>query len=74
MAALEYRFNNRSKTPVEAVFSLNAKNFMALKGDRPKAVRAAEGGFVLWGGPTKDKPWEEGAFCASVAEPKVKVN
>ena len=40
----------------------------------PKGRSRRGGGFVLWGGPTKDKPWEEGAFCASVADPKVKVN
>jgi uncharacterized protein (DUF608 family) len=73
VAGLEYRFHNRSKAAVESVFSWNAMNFMALK-DHPKAVRALDGGFVLWGGAAKDKPWEEGSFCASVAEAKAKVN
>ncbi|HEY6554772.1 MAG TPA: GH116 family glycosyl-hydrolase, partial [Vicinamibacteria bacterium] len=74
VAALEYRLHNKSKARVEAVFSWNSVNFMAQKGERPKAVRAAEGGFVLWGGATKDKPWEEGALCAAVTAPRVQVN
>jgi len=50
------------------VFSWNARNFMAIRGN-PDAVRATPGGFVLWGGPGKDKPHEEGAFSATVSEP-----
>jgi uncharacterized protein (DUF608 family) len=73
VAALEYRFVNRSTAPVEAVFSWNARNFMAVRGN-PEAVRACPGGFVLWGGAGKDKPFEEGAFCATVSDPAVKVN
>ena len=73
VAALEYKFINRGKAPLDAVFSFNAKNFMAVGGN-PQAVRPMEGGFILWGGPGKDKPWEEGAFSAAVSEPGVKVN
>ncbi len=32
----------------------------AEKGEQ--AVRPIPGGFVLWGGGTKEKPWEEGAL------------
>jgi uncharacterized protein (DUF608 family) len=73
VAALEYRFTNRGKSPLEAVFSFNAKNFMAREG-APQAVRPVGGGFILWGGGAKDKPWEEAAFSATVSEPGVKVN
>ena len=73
VAALEYRFVNRSRGPLEAVFSFTARNFMA-SGNHPQAVRPIEGGFVLWGGAPKDKPWEEGAFSATVSDPAVKVN
>ena len=72
-AALEYRFTNRSKSPVEAVFSFNARNFMAA-GDNPQAVRPVEGGFILWGGGSKLKQAEEAAFSATVSEPGTKVN
>jgi uncharacterized protein (DUF608 family) len=73
VAALEYRFTNKTKTTREAVFSFHAKNFMAV-GSNAQAVRPIQGGFILWGGPAKDKPWEEGALSATVAEAGVKVN
>ena len=73
VAALEYRFTNRSGSPVEAVFSFNAKNFMA-SDEHPRAVRPIHQGFILWGGADKDRPWEEGAFSATVSEAEVKVN
>jgi uncharacterized protein (DUF608 family) len=73
VAALEYRFTNTSGQAVEAVFSFSAKNFMPV-GTNPQAVRPIHGGFILWGGPGKDKPWEEGAFSATVSEPDAKVN
>ncbi len=73
VAALEYRFVNRSAQPVEAVFSYHARHFMAFSGNA-KEVRPAKGGFILWGGPGKDKPWEEGAFAVTVDDPAVKVN
>lgn len=73
VAAMEYRFTNSSAQRVEAVFSFNAKNFMAV-GRNEQAVRTAPGGFTLWGGAPKDKPAEEGAFTATVDDPGVKVN
>lgn len=73
VAALEYRFTNKSSAAVEAVFSWNAKNFMATRGN-PQAVKDVPGGFVFWGGPGKNKPFEEGAFSATVSDPAVKVN
>ena len=73
VAALEYRFANKTKSAVEAVFSFKAKNFMAI-GRNDKAVRPIPGGFVLWGAGAKDKPWEEGAFSATASDPATKVN
>ena len=73
VAALEYRVKNRSRHSLDAVFSFNAKNFMAL-GNNAQAVRPIMGGFILWGGGSKDRPWEEGAFSATVSDPFVKVN
>jgi uncharacterized protein (DUF608 family) len=73
VAALEYRFTNRGKSPLEAVFSFNARNFMGTNGN-PEAVRPVAGGFILWGGGAKDNPWEEAAFSAMVSEPAAKVN
>ena len=39
-----------------------------------KAVRAVPGGFVLWGGGTKEKPWDDGAFCARTDDAEARVN
>src|SRR5947207_6898474 len=40
----------------------------------PQAVRPVSGGFILWGGGPKERPWEEGAFSATVSEAGAKVN
>ena len=55
VAALEYRFDNKSDSPVKAVFSWSARNFMAVQGNQEQ-VRSAQGGFVLWGAPAKIGP------------------
>jgi len=73
VAGLEYRFTNRTRKPLELVFSFNAKNFMA-NGNNPRAVRPIQGGFILWGAGAKDRPYDEGAFSATVSDPAVKVN
>ncbi len=73
VAALEYHFTNNSPAKIDAIFSWNAKNFMAVN-DRPHAVKATAGGFVLWGGPGRRSPYDEGAFSATVDDPAVKVN
>jgi uncharacterized protein (DUF608 family) len=73
VAALEYRFTSRAGSPLEVVFSFNAKNFMALEGC-PSAVRPITGGFILWNGAPRERPWEEGAFSATVSDPDVKMN
>ena len=72
-AALEYRLTNKAARVQSGVFSWNARNFMALEGNE-KAVRALSGGFVLWAGGPKDKPWEEGSFAVRTSEPEVRVN
>ena len=73
VAALEYRFTNRSAAKVEAVFSWNARNFMAMP-NRPNAVKPTSGGFVLWSAPGNNAPNDQGEFSATVSDPAVKVN
>lgn len=73
VAAVEYRFVNHSRVQHDAVFSFNSKNFMAIGGNA-QAVRPVEGGFILWYGSPRNRPWEEGAFSATVSDPAVKVN
>lgn len=76
VAGLEYRFTNRSAAAIDAVFSFNAKNFLAAEKSPPgrNAVRSTPGGFTLWNGAPPEKPWEEVAFAAAVTEPDGKVN
>ncbi|MGQ9648926.1 MAG: GH116 family glycosyl hydrolase [Phycisphaerae bacterium] len=73
VAGLEYKFTNTSKKAVDAVFSFNTRNFMAI-GDDGHGVRASHQGFVLWEKGSDDKPWEQGEFSVSVTDPEVKVN
>ncbi|HXS08217.1 MAG TPA: GH116 family glycosyl hydrolase [Rhizomicrobium sp.] len=76
VAGLEYRFTNRGVAAVDAVFSFNAKNFVAdekAPAER-RAVRSTPGGFTLWTGAPPEKPWEESSFSAAVSEPEAKVN
>jgi uncharacterized protein (DUF608 family) len=73
VVGLEYRFTNKSAAKVEAVFSWNARNFMAIDG-HPQAVKATPGGFVLWCGAVKNAPQDEGSFSAAVSDPAVMVN
>jgi uncharacterized protein (DUF608 family) len=72
VAGLEYRLTNTGKQPIEAVFSFNAKNFLAREGKR--GVQAAPGGFVFYQAGTEKEPQNEAAFCATVSEPGVKTN
>ena len=76
VAGLEYRFTNHAAAAVDAVFSFNAKNFLAAEKSPPErnGVRAAPGGFTLWNGAPPEKPWEEAAFSATVTEADGKVN
>jgi len=60
--ALEYRFSNPTDKVIEAVFSYNTRNFMAVDGGGD-TVLPFENGFVLWQQGTKDQPDKEGA-CA----------
>jgi uncharacterized protein (DUF608 family) len=73
VAGLEYRFTNTSSSRVDAVFSFNTRNFMATGPER-NGVRRGPRGFVLFQEGPNDKPWEAGAFSATIADPDVKVN
>jgi uncharacterized protein (DUF608 family) len=65
-AALEYRFTNTGKDPLDAVYYFCSENFMALDGNAN--VRAIPNGFVLEQPPDPEAPHVQGAFCASVDE------
>ncbi|MHC4517964.1 MAG: GH116 family glycosyl hydrolase, partial [Planctomycetota bacterium] len=69
VGALEYRFENTSDEAVEAVFSYNTKNFMAIggnthfRGAAGNGVRDIENGFVLWQKEADDHPEYKGTFA-----------
>jgi uncharacterized protein (DUF608 family) len=73
VAGLEYRFTNTGASRLDAVFSFNARNFMAAAGDR-NGVRRTDRGFVLYEQGSEKKPWEAGAFAAAVTDAGVRVN
>lgn len=86
VAGLEYTFVNTSDEPLELVYSYHAAHFMASgKGGRqfqfmpvPKEgshkVHRVTNGFVLEQPPEDDKPWEQGAFCATTDQSQTTVN
>ena len=72
VAAIEYRFVNRSEQAVEAVFSFHAANFMKI-GDSAR-IGSTAGGFVLEQPALPDKPEAEGAFAAFTDDPAAVVD
>jgi len=73
LIGLEYKFTNNSRKTIDAVFSFNSKNFM-VSGQNERAIKPIKGGFILWGGAPKDRPWDEGSFAVFTDEPDAKVN
>lgn len=73
VAALEYRFRNPTQQTVEAVFSFNSSNVMAL-GKEGASVEAVEKGFLLRQQAAAEKPWEQGDFCVQADAEDVAVN
>ena len=71
--ALEYHFKNPTGSTIEAVFSYNAKNFMAI-GREGNTVKSIEDGFILWQDGTRDSPHNEGGFAAFVDDEGVVVD
>jgi hypothetical protein len=72
VAAIEYRFTNRSSRPVKAVFSFHAANFMKL-GDGA-SVGVMDRGFVLRQTALPGKPASEGEFAAFTGDPATAVD
>ncbi|MCC6361444.1 MAG: twin-arginine translocation signal domain-containing protein, partial [Phycisphaerales bacterium] len=72
VAALEYTFINSGTETVEAVFSFNSRNFIAMGGGN--AVMPAKGGFTLRQNAPAERPWEEGSLVIASDDPAVKVN
>jgi len=62
VAGLEYCFENTSSSPVHAVFSFHAGNFMAV-GEQGASVKKIAGGFVLDQRPNPQRPQDKGSFA-----------
>jgi len=73
VGALEYHFRNPTAKPINAVFSFNTKNFMAI-GIRGNTVLPMKNGFVLWQRGSETKPANEGAFAVFVDDEDVVVD
>ncbi len=65
LGALEYTFKNPGRSAVEAVFSYNTKNFMAM-GSEGNEVLPIENGFILHQRGTEARPAAEGALAVFV--------
>lgn len=72
VAALEYRFVNRTSRRQSAVFSFHADNFMRLGAGA--TVAPMPGGFVLGQGPLAGVPDAEGSFAAFTDDPAAVVD
>lgn len=73
VAALEFRFVNTGHRPVSAVYSFNAKNFVATNSGGATVTPHGKG-FILRQPGTDEKPWEETAFCAQVDDESASVD
>lgn len=62
VGALEYTFSNTGTTPLDAVFSYNAKNFIRVDGGK-SSIRKFPGGFILVEEGTKEKPHLKAEFA-----------
>ncbi len=73
VAAVEYTFENSTGESVEAVFSFNSKNFMAIGGGGD-SVKPIKGGFVLSQAGSEENPEREGSFAFFVDSDNVVVD
>ena len=73
VGALEYYFKNRSSKSIEAVFSYNTKNFMAI-GQKGNTVKSIQNGFVLWQDGNEANPENAGSFAAFLDDDRTVVD
>jgi len=71
--ALEYSFSNVSAETIDAVFSYNTKNFMAI-GRKGNTILPIRNGFVLHQEGTEEKPENLGSFALFVDDNNVVVD
>lgn len=72
--ALEYTFTNGGTSVVEAVFSYNAKHFLADNKAGKNSIQSTPGGFILVQEGTAENPEKEGHFAVFTDEEKTVVD
>jgi uncharacterized protein (DUF608 family) len=73
VGSLEYCFKNPTDSAVEAVFSYNAKNFIALS-QVGHTIKSVKNGFILWQDGDEENPHYTGGFAAFVDDDKAVVD
>ena len=73
VGALEYVFTNTSDQDVEAIFSYNTRNFMAMHG-APRTIRAMKNGFILSQNASDNEKHLKGDFAIYTNTDATKVN
>lgn len=63
VGSIEYHFKNNTNTTIEAVFSYNTKNFMAI-GREGNTIKSTKNGFILWQDGSEENPHNAGGFAA----------
>jgi uncharacterized protein (DUF608 family) len=80
VAAIEYRFKNRTSAPIDAVFSFNSPNFFAIrqesfnKGQPSDRIHPTGNGFILCSPKIKNEPWNNVSLAVWADDPATKVN
>src|SRR4051812_38343370 len=74
VGAVEYKFVNSGQATVEAVFSYNAKNFMAVNEEAKNSIKKTDNGFVLSQDEVKDKPQYKSDFAIFTDEAKTVID
>ena len=73
VGALEYKFTNTSDADVEAVFSYNARNFLAMEG-LPQSIDSIQNGFILSQTGSSEKHISNSDFAIYTDSEGTKVN
>lgn len=71
--ALQYTFTNTGTSTIEAVFSFNARNFVA-EGEEKGSIKKIDNGFVLSSEGTKEKPFRAADFAIYTDQPNTIVD
>ena len=74
VAALEYRFRNRTRRVIDAVFGFHSQNWITASTPGQEVRLLGNDGFVLWQPGSTERPEDEGAFSVACDAPGLVVN